>query len=58
MTNRIVLVMSIASAFILFSAFHVSGLQEITIVSGIVSGVHFGHFARLVYRVFKWGLKL
>lgn len=57
MTNRIVLVMALSAAFILFAAFHSSGLEDIYIVSGIVSGVHFGHFAKLVYKIFKWGLK-
>lgn len=57
MNNKIVYIVGVSCAFIMFAAFHSSGLEDVYIVSGIVSGVHFGHFAKLVYKIFKWGLE-
>lgn len=56
MNDKLLIMIAVTSAFILYSGFHASGLQEITIISGIVSGVHFGHFAKVIYKIMKWGL--
>lgn len=56
MNNRIVLLMAIVSAFILFAAFRVYDLENIRIIGGAVSGFHFVHFSKLIYKFFKWGL--
>lgn len=57
MNNRIVLLMAIVSAFIVFAAFHVYELENIRIIGGAVTGFHFVHFSKLVYKFMKWGFR-
>ena len=56
MNNKLLIMIAVTSAFILFSGFHAYGLQDIRIVSGVLSLVHFGHFAKLMYVFMKRGL--
>ena len=58
MTNRTVLLMAVVSTFILFAAFHVYELENIRIIGGSVTGFHFVHFSKLIYKFFKWGLNV
>ena len=56
MNNRIVFIMSVCSAFVLFAAFETSFLADVAAVELLLTCVHFGHFAKLIYKIFKKGL--
>ena len=58
MNNKIVFIMSVCSAFIMFAAFETSFISDLAAVEMILSIVHFGHFAKLVNKIFQWGLKI
>ena len=55
MKNGIVFIMAIATAFIIFAAFHAFKLSEIKLIGGVVSFIHFIHLAKAMTKIYKWG---